>query len=282
MPEPIFLIFELTTYLLLVLCLRHARARRRALELAAGVLYGLLLEIATITQLQGYHYGRFLIMFGEVPLTIAVGWGVILYSVMTASDNWNVPPEQRPFVDTLLAWNIDLSMDAIAIRLGFWTWAIDGRWFGVPLANFFAWYVVVASFSALIRLLRVWRNRRGLQWLYPFVAVCLSLLVLLSLDGLYVTYLPYVVQWFILAAQLMLSLIALWASRRQLRLPRTVDWPVLAVPLVFHGLFTGALLWAGFYRQTPALLLISLTMLILGLALHLAPLARRISVHEAT
>ena len=61
-----------------------------------------------------------------------------------------------------------------------------------------------------------------------------------------------------------------------------INWPVLAVPLVFHGLFTGALLWAGFYRQTPALLLISLTMLILGLALHLAPLARRISVHEAT
>jgi len=275
MPEPIFLIFELIVYLLLALCLRHALARRRALELLAGVLYGLLLEVATIIQLQGYHYGRFLIMFDQVPLCIGVGWGVILYSVMTTSDAWNVLPVQRPFVDALLAWNIDLSMDAVAIRLGFWTWAFDGRWFGVPLANFFAWYVVVASFSASVRLLRAWQDRRGLRWIYPFAAVVPSLFVLLSLDRLYVSYAyqPYDLQWLIFGGQLLLGLVALWTSRRSLRRPQTVDCSVASVPLAFHLLYTGALLWAGFHRQIPALLVISLTMLILGLFLHLAPLA---------
>lgn len=283
MPEPIFLIFEITAYLLLVFCLRHALARGRALELLAGVLYGLLLEIATITQLQGYHYGRFLIMFGEVPLCIGVGWGVILYSAMAISDSWNVLPVQRPFVDALLAWNIDLSMDAVAIRLGFWTWAFNGRWFGVPLANFFAWYVVVASFSAFIRLLRAWQDRRGLRWIYPFAAIPLSLIVLLTLDRFYLDYAyrPHDVQWFVLGGQLLLSLIALWASRRWLHPPQGVDWPVASVSLIFHLFYTGALLWAGFYRQTPALLGISLTMFALGLALHLRPWRQRISAREA-
>jgi uncharacterized membrane protein len=274
MPKPVFLIFELAMYGVLALCLRHALACGRALELLAGVSYGVLLEIATILQLQGYHYGRFLIMFGEVPLCLGVGWGVILYSAMATSDGWNVLPTQRPFVDALLAWNIDLSMDAIAIRLGFWTWHGYGRWFGVPRANFFAWYVVVASFSAFSRWLRSWQNRRGLRWIYPFVAILLSLATLLTLDMLYVEYAfrPYDVQWLALSGLLLLSLLALWTSRRSLRWPQKVDWPIVSVPLVFHLLFTGALLWAGFCRQIPVLLLVSLAMLILGLAVHLAPL----------
>lgn len=275
MPEPIFLIFESTVYGLLALCLRHALARRRALELLASVLYGLFLEMVTISQLQGYRYGHFLIMFGAVPLCIAAGWGVILYSVMTTSDSWNVLPVQSPFVDALLAWNIDLSMDAIAIRLSLWTWTFNGRWFGVPLANIFAWYVVVASFSTFLRMLRTWENRRGLRWLYPFAAILLSLTILLTFNRLYVNhaYRQYDLQWFLLGGQFLLSLIALWTSRRALRLPLKVDWPIASVPLALHVLFTGALLWSGFYRQTIALLPISLIMLTLGSALHLAPLA---------
>lgn len=278
MPEPVFLIFEAAVYALLFLCLRHAAARERVVELFAGVLYGVLLEIATIIQLQGYHYGRFLIMVEQVPLCIGVGWGVILYSAMSTSDSWNVLPLQRPFVDALLAWNIDLSMDAVAIRLGFWTWAFNGEWFGVPLANFFAWYVVVASFSGFVRLLRVWRRHRVLRWIYPWVAVGLSLIVLVILDSLYVNYIfqPYNLQWIVLGGQLLLSLMALWSSRRTLRLSRKTDWTLAAVPLVFHLLFTGALLGAGIHRKVPALLVISSAMLLLGAALHLAaPAATR-------
>jgi uncharacterized membrane protein len=278
MPEPVFVIFELAVYTLLLLCLRHALVQERALELLAGVLYGLLLEIATIVQLQGYHYGRFIIMVGQVPLCIGVGWGVILYSAMSTSDSWNVLPLQRPFVDALLAWNIDLSMDAVAIRLGFWTWAFEGRWFGVPLANFFAWYVVVASFSGFVRTLRAWRRHPGARWIYPLVAIALSLIVLIALNNLYINYIyrPYDLQWAVLGGQLLLSLIALWTSRQTMHLPRKVDGAIVLVPLVFHLLFTGALLGAGIHRQTPALLVISSAMFLLGMALHIAaPMAAR-------
>jgi uncharacterized membrane protein len=58
--------------------------------------------------------------------------------------------------DALLALLIDLSIDAIAIRRGYWQWTIplNAGWFGVPADNLSAWMFVVFFFSLLCRLLR--------------------------------------------------------------------------------------------------------------------------------
>ncbi|GAC1543632.1 MAG: hypothetical protein NVS2B7_17480 [Herpetosiphon sp.] len=150
MPSPGFISFEVGVYLLGILCLRHAWQRGWSLisELVAGMLYGVLLEYATIQAFHSYTYGRFLVMIGgAVPLCIGVSWGIIIYTAMVTSDlrvrSWQV----RPWVDALLALLIDLSMDAVAIRLGFWAWGMPGPWFGVPLGNFYGWFIVVVSFS---------------------------------------------------------------------------------------------------------------------------------------
>src|SRR5437868_2132415 len=92
------------------------------IELGTGVLYGLTLETLTIFQLHAYQYGHFLIMFGPVPLAIAVGWGIILYSAMAFADALALPAWAAPALVGLLGLNIDLSMDAIAIRLQMWQW----------------------------------------------------------------------------------------------------------------------------------------------------------------
>ncbi len=73
-----FAVFELCNYILLSLCAWHALQqgslrRARLIELGTGVLYGLTLETLTIVQFHAYQYGRFLIMFGPVPLAIGVG-----------------------------------------------------------------------------------------------------------------------------------------------------------------------------------------------------------------
>lgn len=272
MPSPTFLVFEFTVYVLALLCLRHAlyRGRYRALEFVVGIVYGLLLEAATIWQLQGYHYGRFLVMFGEVPLCVGVGWGVIIYSAMETSDRWGLAPWARPLADALQAWNIDLSMDAIAIRLGFWTWAVPGEWFGVPYGNFFAWFVVTASFSGFIRLLRGWRERGMLGYLYPWLATLFSLVTLLWLDQAYVDFVfPHRLQLTVLSALLMLGVSTLWFTRRIMYPPQSVDWPVALVPLVFHVYYTAALFLRGYYRQAPPLAVVSIAMLLLGFAVHL-------------
>ena len=138
MPNPYLLTFELLLYGLLLFSARHAW-RSGGLptlwQLAASVAFGVLLEWATINQLHAYAYGRFLIMFGEVPLAIGVGWGVIIYSAQCFSNATSLPPMLRPVLDGLLALNIDMAMDAVAIRLGMWQWGIDlsAQYFGGTL-----------------------------------------------------------------------------------------------------------------------------------------------------
>ena len=82
----------------------------------------MLLEWATIQQLSAYEYGHFLVMLGPVPVVVGVAWGTIIYGVRSFSDKTNLPEWARPVLDALMALNIDLSLDATAIRLGMWDW----------------------------------------------------------------------------------------------------------------------------------------------------------------
>src|SRR5512141_322511 len=170
MPNLYFILFELIIYVQLTLCLRHAwqQGAAHTLRLLAGILFGVTLELATIRQLHAYEYGRFLIMILDVPLCIGVAWSCILYSVMEFSDASNLPYWARPLLDSLLALNIDLALDAIAIRLGFWNWGqgLHFQYFGVPYANFWAWFSVVFFFSFGFRLLAYRTDWIG-KWLSP-------------------------------------------------------------------------------------------------------------------
>jgi len=126
MPNAYFLSFELLMLVLLALCARHAwqaGGASRVWQLLAGVGFGLLLEWATIQQLDSYEYGRFVMMLGgAVPVAIGIGWGVILYTAQLFVDAVAMPSWAKPVLAGLLALNIDLTMDAVAIRLGFWDW----------------------------------------------------------------------------------------------------------------------------------------------------------------
>src|SRR2546428_9713039 len=103
-------VFEVLAYACLGLCIWHALhqgplRRARLIELGTGVLYGLTLETLTIVQFHAYQYGRFLIMFGPVPLAIGVGWGIILYSAMTFADAFALGAWAAPALVGLLGLN---------------------------------------------------------------------------------------------------------------------------------------------------------------------------------
>lgn len=79
---------------------------------------------------------------------------------MKISDRSNTKKEIKPFLDTLLALTIDLSMDVIAIRIdaGLWNWKINlsnsitfDSFIGVRYGNFIGWYFIVLIYSSLIR-----------------------------------------------------------------------------------------------------------------------------------
>lgn len=148
------------------------------MRLVAGIIFGLMLELATIRQLNAYSYGKFPTMILDVPLSIGVAWGTVLYSAMAFSDASSLPWPARPILDGLIALNIDLAMDTIAIRLGMWDWgrALDFHFFGVPYANFWAWFWVVWSFSFGYRLLA---RKEG--WFKTWLALYLHRPSILSL-----------------------------------------------------------------------------------------------------
>jgi hypothetical protein len=244
-------------------------------ELVCAGIYGLLLEWATIKQLQAYSYGQFLIMFDGAPLVIALAWACIIYTSMEFSDRIKLPEPVRPALDALLGLNIDLALDAIAIRLGMWTWGVIGindQWFGVPWGNFWAWFIVIAAYSSFIRLLRRWRGRRVLEWLYAPAAVGLSLVVLLFTNRLFTNVIRYIGDGLIGPVVLIgggLLLIAL--SRPKVEKAGAPDWLVLAVPMVNHVLMMIAGIIYGFYAQQPMLAVIGVVMIAIGLVVHLAP-----------
>ena len=273
MPNPYFLAFEIVLAFLFALCLRHAArlGPARVWQLIAGVLFGLILEWATIQQLHAYHYGRFLLMLGDVPLMVGVGWGVIIYSVRLFSDASSLPEWARPILDGLLALNIDLAMDALAIRLGMWDWGqgLQSQYFGVPYANFWAWFWVVFSFSLGLRALArpaTWAGR----WLGPLGAIVLGVVNIIAMDALITSVAP---SWYLPTILLTLGVaLAVVLALRPRFSQRPADPLVLWVPFTFHALFFSAGLLSGAILRPPILLGVSAAMWAMEVYFHRATL----------
>jgi len=188
--------------------------------------------------------------FGAVPLCISVSWGIIIYTALETTDRLALPLLLRPLLDTLLALTIDLAMDAVAIRLGFWTWGMDGAWFGVPLGNFYGWFWVVLSFSLLVRLGPLWLPGRRQNWLgdivLPVLAVPLSVLILIQALAVY----GWLVQrglpvWLVVGVPIVVSALAVLSRLRLARQDQPVDLLIPAVPLFFLLFFLSTLFWDG-------------------------------------
>lgn len=288
-------IFELLAYVCLGLCFWHAWGmdalrRARLIELGFGVVYGVSLETLTILQLHAYSYGHFLVMLGPVPLCIGVDWGVILYSAMSFADTLTLPRWASSALVALLGLNIDLSMDAVAIRQDMWHWnllSLDSQWFGVPWANFYAWFIVLCSASALFWLARPLTARPG--WWGPLAALGVylgSLVILAALDELIVRYdkTPGAIAWLLpallIGGGLVVALVGAFVASRAQASQAPVEPPsrhslIPAVaPFYFHVVFIVTLLVSGIAAQLPALLAVALAMFAISLALH-GWLARR-------
>ncbi len=278
--NPYCLVFEGLIDALFAGAVWHARrnGRFQLLELTWAALYGFVLEWLTLKQLHAYHYGQFAIMIDGAPVAIALGWAVVIYSTMNFSPHMQLPEPARPILDALLALNIDLALDAVAIRLGMWAWTdvgLNQQWFGVPWANFMAWFVIVWSYSGFVRALRPWQDDRWRQWLYAPFAALLSLLCLVSASELYRFMaengggidVGVLTSLFLIGG----SLVIVLTLRPRLLQGGSLDPILTVIPAVFHGfaLITGIV--SGIFGEQPVLAIVGLTMLALGLCVHLWP-----------
>jgi uncharacterized membrane protein len=269
MPNPYFIFFELMIYLLFALCFRHAwrQGLTNLLRLLAGVLYGIILELATLQQLSAYEYGHFLIMFADVPLCIGVAWSCIIYSSMEFSDASTLPYWARPILDGLLALNIDLALDAVAIRLGFWSWGQGFRfqYFGVPYANFWAWFLVVFSFSLGYRLL-AHRKDWIVRWVSPLLALIIGHTAVMG-TNVFVFSDPFVDHKYFLVVTLSFALIVVMTLRP--RFTRTsVPGLVFWIPFITHTYVLAAGLISGVIFEPSFLLVVGLGMTLISISLH--------------
>ena len=193
--DPFFLALELgaAVFFALAAWLALRRGRMPFLELASAAMFGLLLEEGDQLIFGTYEYAPgFVLAIDRAPLVIGLTWALIIAGAMRITDALGVRRRWAPFVDSVLAIMLDLAFDAIAIRIGLWTWrdhatgvpiSSDAAWFGVPAGNFYAWLFVTYGFSVLTRWLRD-RAPRGsamewLQLLVPIPAFGILLLALL-------------------------------------------------------------------------------------------------------
>jgi uncharacterized membrane protein len=306
-----YLIFEIlgiVSFLLIFSRAVYQRNRQTIFELLSAFAFGLLLEVANIYLTNAYYYSdQFLLRIFDVPIAIGMGWAVIIYSAMLLSDQYRVFWTIKPVFDAFTALVLDLSMDAIAIRLDFWNWQIpfNQEWYGVPFANLFGWIAVVFTFSFIIRFIRTLNPKRFLtkvlQCFSPIIAYFLlylelTIFLILSIipfqinhlgDWSYVSnlcfrqdfsviYAPEALFWkMVILIIVVIEMINIMVYQ-VLKSKNIIQWhfDVLSFGILtsMHLFFIISLVITKIYQTLPFLFFISILMFLVHLALHFAPL----------
>jgi len=145
--------------------LLHAGQREgwgRALRLFALV-FGVSLLFESVGVATGWVYGPYHytdklgpLFLGLVPYLIPVAWFMMSYPSFVIAD-WLIPSGWKRWQRLLAvaavgglvmtAW--DLIMDPIMVSGGHWIWDVQGAYFGIPLQNFWGWWLTVFTTYAL-------------------------------------------------------------------------------------------------------------------------------------
>jgi uncharacterized membrane protein len=128
-----------------------------ALALLLGTL-GYAVEVIGVTTgvvFGEYAYGDVLgLKVLEVPLLIGLNWSMLVFAVGVPLNRLRMPVWGKVLCGSAAMVLLDLLIEPVAIRLGFWTWAGEV----VPLRNYFAWGGISALFFSLFFILPVDRE----------------------------------------------------------------------------------------------------------------------------
>jgi hypothetical protein len=247
--------------------------------ITCGAIFGMLIEYLDMRMMTSYHYGPFpCMLLGTVPLMIVVSWGAIIYGVMRTSDRLKLLWCLRPINDAFLAMTIDLSLDPVAIRMGYWVWTVKGQpdppWFGVPFANYYGWFVVVLSFSLVLRTGFQLFPTDVYRWsavAVPIATIAVAMVpfyALLFIYGMGIRVVPEPIVFSVLMGFYFVILL-----RYLLTLPHNspLDKVSFAIPMFFQG-FTVFLLYGWrLWAKSPALVLLVPVIALLSLICYSWP-----------
>lgn len=117
-----------------------------------------------------YHYTDLLgpKFLGLVPYIIPLAWFMMIYASFLIARSLT-PKLKNQFLHLALIAAIggvvmtswDLMMDPLMVAGGHWVWVIKGAYFGIPLQNFFGWWLT--TFVTYGLFLLIWPAQRGTQ-----------------------------------------------------------------------------------------------------------------------
>jgi hypothetical protein len=278
--NPLYLLIELAATVLFVAVAVAALRRGRLpfLELVSAAIFGLILEQANQLLYETYEYStEFALTIDRAPIIIGLTWALIIAGAMRITDALGVRRRYAPFVDSVLAIMLDLAFDAVAIRMGLWTWrdiGLTDGWYGVPAGNFYAWLFVTLGFTFLTRWLREAAARRpALEWLQ--LAVPLPAFAILSVSIVSFAIIATAIGYtsggglsIFAVTVLVFVAIAAWGIFGPDRIPPDGEAEAMldlrlafVVRIAIHLFFLGALLAMGLATEAPVLLVVALLML---------------------
>ena len=249
MIEPRFLLFEVLMIILALICIFDIWQKRTIeplfqslLEFLIGIVYGITLELMTISAFHFYSYGLFYLMFLDVPVSIGIGWGVIIYATKIITEKMSLKVFQKALLAGLLALNIDLSMDIIAVKIGFWKWGFGNsyEYFFIPFGNFYAWFNVISSFVFFLYLFEIYKNDILNKYSGIFSFLC-SLAYVLITNLFYVYILPdnlwthFIMTWGLIGFVLIYLLTTI--IRKQINVIQSYPITPKLVFIGFHAFF---------------------------------------------
>jgi hypothetical protein len=277
--NPVFLFLEIAATLIFAGAALAALRRGRLpfLELISAAAFGLLLEESSQLIFETYNYSPdWVLVLDRAPLVIGLTWALLIAGAMRITDALGVRRWTASFVDAALVIMLDLAFDAVAIRVGMWTWVDIGPtdgWFGVQAGNFYTWLFVTFGFSLLTRWLRDRAaRRRGAEWLQllvpiPAYAILIASIIPYAFISARTNAPPGGALWLSFVSIglfVMVALRGVFGTGRQPpdgQMAAIVDLRLaFFTRLSIQGFFLLALLIMGFATQLPVLLIVSVAL----------------------
>jgi len=157
---------EIFPLLLVILCLYHSSKTFGWLKtilfftgsfLFTGIEENVWILIGHFSGQETYYFNatQYYLWFFTVPISVCYGWFFIAYSMVYISTKLfkNKGIYTRALVGGLLAMNLDLMIDPIAVRNLWWAWPqlqINTFWIlGIPFTNFLGWFLLIFLFAIL-------------------------------------------------------------------------------------------------------------------------------------
>jgi uncharacterized membrane protein len=127
-----------------------------------------------------YQGGYFGPEWHGLPIFIPLYWFVYIYTAYLISSslflfrNKEVPSLRNGrwyivplliLLDGLIVLAIDVILDPVMVKAGWWTWTDGGPYFDIPIGNFIGWFFVAAATTSIFRVLEFFypQKERGLN-----------------------------------------------------------------------------------------------------------------------